>query len=100
MFPGNLGPGELLVVGLFAVLLFGKKLPEVGRSLGKGLVEFKKGLRGEEDEPWKAGHTTSHFDSNRSSGPGSIEVAVPKFQPPDAPGAAVEPGTVARPYQE
>jgi sec-independent protein translocase protein TatA len=37
----------LLVIGL---LLFGKRLPEVGRSLGKGIVEFKRGLKGIEDE--------------------------------------------------
>ena len=33
-----------------AVLLFGKRLPEVGRSLGKGIVEFKKGLNGVADD--------------------------------------------------
>jgi len=32
------------------LLLFGKRLPEVGRSLGKGIVEFKKGLAGIEEE--------------------------------------------------
>src|SRR5579871_3899018 len=37
----------LLVIGL---LIFGKRLPEVGRSLGKGIVEFKKGLKGVEDD--------------------------------------------------
>jgi len=31
-------------------LLFGKRLPEVGKSLGKGIVEFKKGLKGIEDD--------------------------------------------------
>ena len=35
---------ELLIVGGIAVLLFGKRLPEVGRSLGKSIVEFKKGI--------------------------------------------------------
>src|SRR5215468_4425721 len=49
MFP-SLGPGEMMMVMLVAVLLFGKRLPEVGRSLGKGIVEFKKGIRGIEDE--------------------------------------------------
>ena len=39
----NLGPMEMLIVMGIAVLLFGKRLPEVGRSLGKGIVEFKKG---------------------------------------------------------
>src|SRR5438445_3346067 len=46
----GLGPTELLIVGVIALLLFGKRLPEVGRSLGKGIVEFKKGLKGVEDE--------------------------------------------------
>ena len=49
MFP-NLGPIEMIMVMGVAVLLFGKRLPEVGRSLGKGIVEFKKGIRGIEDE--------------------------------------------------
>ena len=49
MFP-QLGPMEMIVVMGVAVLLFGKRLPEVGRSLGKGIIEFKKGLRGIEDE--------------------------------------------------
>ena len=49
MFP-NLGPMELMIVMGIAVLLFGKRLPEVGRSLGKGIVEFKKGLNGVADD--------------------------------------------------
>ncbi len=49
MFP-SLGPMEMIVVMGIAVLLFGKRLPEVGRSLGKGIVEFKKGLQGVGDE--------------------------------------------------
>ncbi len=42
--------GEWIVIGIVGVLLFGKRLPEVGKSLGKGIVEFKKGLKGIEDE--------------------------------------------------
>lgn len=44
------GPAEWVIIGAIALLLFGKRLPEVGRSLGKGIVEFKKGLKGIEDE--------------------------------------------------
>jgi sec-independent protein translocase protein TatA len=40
-----LSPGHLLLLGIVALLLFGKRLPEVGRSLGKGIMEFKKGLK-------------------------------------------------------
>src|SRR5437763_13761474 len=39
--------GIILIIGL---LLFGKRLPEVGRSIGKGIVEFKKGLAGIEED--------------------------------------------------
>ena len=38
------------MIGIIALLLFGKRLPEVARSLGKGVVEFKKGLNGIDDE--------------------------------------------------
>ena len=47
---GAPGPWEWIIIGLFGLLIFGKRLPEVGRSLGRGIVEFKKGLRGVEDE--------------------------------------------------
>ena len=41
---------EWIVIAIIGVLLFGKRLPEMGRSLGKGIVEFKKGLKGIEDD--------------------------------------------------
>jgi sec-independent protein translocase protein TatA len=40
--------GELIVIAAIGLLLFGKRLPQVGRNLGKGIVEFKKGLSGRE----------------------------------------------------
>jgi sec-independent protein translocase protein TatA len=43
-------PWTYLIVGMVALLLFGKRLPEVGRSLGKGIAEFKKGLHDVGDE--------------------------------------------------
>src|SRR5437763_8586815 len=45
-----LTPTHLLFLLVIGILIFGKRLPEIGRSLGKGLVEFKKGLKGLEDE--------------------------------------------------
>ena len=41
---------EWLIIAGIGLLIFGKRLPEVGKSLGKGIVEFKKGLKGVEDE--------------------------------------------------
>jgi sec-independent protein translocase protein TatA len=40
----------MIIIAVIGILLFGKRLPEVGRSLGKGIVEFKKGLKGVEEE--------------------------------------------------
>ena len=51
----SLGWPELLLIGVVAILLFGRRLPEVGRSLGRGIVELKKGLRGVADEIESAG---------------------------------------------
>ena len=47
---GMPGGFEWLIIAGIGLLIFGKRLPEVGRSLGKGIVEFKKGLKGVEDE--------------------------------------------------
>jgi sec-independent protein translocase protein TatA len=46
----GLGMQEMLVLLLLGVLLFGRKLPDIGRSLGKTVIEFKKGINGMEDE--------------------------------------------------
>lgn len=46
--PGFIGFPELLLLGLFALILFGpKRLPEMGRGLGKGMREFKESITGE-----------------------------------------------------
>ena len=47
----NVGPMELIVILAIALIVLGpKKLPEVGRSIGKGMRELKESLNGE-DEP-------------------------------------------------
>lgn len=87
MFP-QLGLPEMLVVMGVAVLLFGKRLPEVGRSLGKGIIEFKKGLNGLGDELDLTSLTTPTRrtdDRPRASSLSSSDYAessVPKFEPP------------------
>ncbi len=44
------GWAEIVLVLFVGLLLFGRRLPEVGRSLGKTIVEFKKGIREVENE--------------------------------------------------
>ena len=46
----SFGGWELVVVALVGLVLFGRRLPQVGRSLGQSIVEFKKGLKGMKDE--------------------------------------------------
>jgi sec-independent protein translocase protein TatA len=47
----NVGPLELIVVLIIALIVLGpKRLPEVGRSVGKGMREFKEAISGEHDE--------------------------------------------------
>ena len=57
---GSFGWGEISVLVILGVLLFGKRLPEVGKSIGKGIVEFKRGLKdigdGIENESSKPGN--------------------------------------------
>jgi sec-independent protein translocase protein TatA len=50
MFP-KLGMGELIVILLIVVVLFGaNKLPQLGKGLGEGIRSFKKSFGGEDDE--------------------------------------------------
>ncbi len=44
------GATELLVIAGFALLIFGRRLPDVARSMGKSIVEFKKGLKDVKDD--------------------------------------------------
>src|SRR5438128_3846440 len=47
---GLFAPSHMIILLIIGILIFGKRLPEMGRYLGKGIVEFKKGMRGLEDE--------------------------------------------------
>lgn len=80
---GAPGLPELIIFGTIALLLFGKRLPEVARSLGKGIVEFKKGVRGIEDEVSTSTYQSGTASTPRPSAPDEAnEVTAPKFEPP------------------
>ena len=53
---GMPGPLEMIIIAAIILLLFGNRLPSVMRSLGRGVVEFKKGIQGIEEEVDKAGN--------------------------------------------
>jgi sec-independent protein translocase protein TatA len=54
----NIGPLELAIVLIIALVIFGpKKLPELGRSLGNGMREFKNSITGKDEEDDKLQQT-------------------------------------------
>jgi sec-independent protein translocase protein TatA len=49
---GSIGPGELLIIALIALLLFGAgRIADIGKGLGQGIKNFKEGLKEGDDEP-------------------------------------------------
>jgi sec-independent protein translocase protein TatA len=72
----NVGPFELAIVLVIALIVFGpKRLPELGKSVGRGIREFKGSLSGENDD-----------DDEATSPPAKIESA----QPPPPPSESAE----------
>lgn len=66
---------DMVIILVIGLLLFGKRLPEVGRSLGRGIIEFKRGLKGVEDDI-----------ENQSSKPGNgYRDQLPAYRPPSSP---------------
>lgn len=64
----NVGPWEIILLLLLALLLFGaKRLPEIGRSMGRGMREFKDSVSGKDldrdDEPAELPATTTHAEA-------------------------------------
>ncbi len=48
----NISPTEIIILVVVLLLVFGsRKLPEIGRSVGKGMREFKKSVTGKDEEP-------------------------------------------------
>jgi sec-independent protein translocase protein TatA len=93
-FIGGLGGPEILLLVVLGVLLFGRKLPEVGRSLGKTVVEFKKGVGGLEDEVREASSPRAAIDPEPVKAPQRVTPATPKPTFDDAPSAPSVPPKV------
>lgn len=84
----GLSPSEMMIVGIVAVLLFGSRLPSVARSMGKSFIEFKKGMRGIEDELNDAVYderpSVKRYDEDRQI------TSAPRFEPPKPQAEAAE----------
>ncbi len=81
----GLGWPEIMIILVAGVILFGRRLPEVGRYLGKGIVEFKKGIKGIEDEVESVDHAAAQQAANAPEPPKPpqrIGATAPKFQEP------------------
>ena len=59
----GIGTTELLILGGIILLLFGTRLPKVMRSLGEGIVEFKRGVQGIEDHGAAGGRDAGGSDT-------------------------------------
>lgn len=79
---------EMVILGIVGLLLFGKRLPEVARSLGKGMREFKDGMSGIQGEFNSAYSAPVRKESHLATRPVPSdeedrgEFVAPKFEPP------------------
>lgn len=98
----GLSPVELMFIAAVAVLLFGSKLPEVARSLGKSMNEFKKGINDFKSEV--SLDDRARTPAKRFTEVDDRDVAVaPKFEPPTSeptPEAAEAPSLEEQPPRE
>ena len=80
---------ELIVLGIIGLLLFGKRLPDVAKNLGRGVSEFKKGLTGFQDEINGSSRSpaSSYTPAPPAKRPEPLstlddKIVTPKFEPP------------------
>jgi sec-independent protein translocase protein TatA len=90
----TMSPVTMIGLLLLGVLLFGRRLPEIGKYLGKGLVEFKKGLKGLEDD-LDVSAPAPRVDASQLEAPRPpqrVQTTAPKFE--DNAGAITTPPKV------
>jgi sec-independent protein translocase protein TatA len=76
----GLGTQEILLLLVLGVLLFGRNLPQLGRSVGKTFVEFKKGMHGLEDEMERTGGAQqTRVEPEPMRPPQRVVASAPKF---------------------
>lgn len=83
----GMGPMEMMIIGVIAVILFGSKLPDVARSVGKSYREFRRGISDFQAQTHVPDYPTS--DDTYSSSTTTTEeydeyeeATAPKFSPP------------------
>ena len=82
----GLGGQEILLLLVLGVLLFGRKLPDIGRSFGKTIVEFKKGVKGIEDEVSEPNSARASIEPEPVKAPARVTPSsAPKFDDAPAP---------------
>jgi sec-independent protein translocase protein TatA len=60
----HLGPSELIIIFLIIIVLFGAtRLPAIGKGLGEGIKNFKKGIKAAEDAPERPERLEDRTDS-------------------------------------
>ncbi len=83
----GMGMQEFVIIGVIAVLLFGKRLPEVARSIGKSYNEFRRGIGDIQSsvdvrESFYAADTGNTASSAKTDIDDLDEATAPKFEPP------------------
>ena len=79
------GIGEMIVLLILGVLLFGRKLPEIGRSVGKTIVELKKGMAGIEDHVDNAVKPQQTIEQQPVRPPARLTPSAPVFKDDSVP---------------
>ena len=85
----GLGMQELLLLAGIGVLLFGRKLPDVARSLGKSVTEFKKGVSGLEEEYHSGTGGRTAIEPEAVKPPARVTPSAPVFQDAPAPAGSL-----------